>query len=143
MAEEHRPLAAKLDHLFRMVHPRGRGEYTYREVAASIAAAGGPQISASYVWQLRTGSKDNPTKRHIEALATFFGVAPAYFFDDVESEAADRQLSALVSLRDAGVETLALRAAGLSAESLSLIADLVERTRLLEGLEDSPADKPH
>jgi transcriptional regulator with XRE-family HTH domain len=129
------PLAARLDHLFKLVHPRDRGEYSYREVAHGIAESTGVAISPSYVWQLRMGQKDNPTKRHIEALAAFFGVAPSYFFDESESARVDSELAALASLRDGGVQAIALRATGLSSESLRLIADLIERTRVLEGLD--------
>src|SRR6266540_436032 len=66
-ATDGRTLADKLDHLFRSVHPRGRGEYTYAEVAKAIEDRGGPTVSATYIWQLRKGRRDNPTKRHLEA----------------------------------------------------------------------------
>ena len=66
-------LAKKIDRLFKTVHP-GRGEYTHEQVADAIRQAGGPTISATYVWQLRKGIRDNPTKRHLEALSGFFGV---------------------------------------------------------------------
>ncbi len=93
-----RKLADKLDHLFRSVHPRGRGEYTYAEVAKAIEDRGGPTVSATYIWQLRKGRRDNPTKRHLEALADFFGVRPAYFFDDAEAERTDARLRELEGL---------------------------------------------
>jgi hypothetical protein len=64
MAEDGRParrtLAQKLDHLFATVHPP-KGEYTHEEVATGIRDRGGPTISATYVWQLRKGLRDNPT----------------------------------------------------------------------------------
>lgn len=44
---EGRTLAEKLDHLFRTVHPRGRGKYSYAEVAEGIRSRGGPTVSAS------------------------------------------------------------------------------------------------
>jgi|NGEPerStandDraft_6_1074524.scaffolds.fasta_scaffold27042_2 transcriptional regulator with XRE-family HTH domain len=125
-------LAEKLDYLFQVVHPAGRGEYTYREVAATIQR-GGPSISSSYLWQLRSGLKDNPTKKHIEALAKFFGVPAAYFFDDEKAEQVDAQLGVLNAMRDAGVRQVALRAADLSPESLGVIRSMIERTRELEG----------
>ena len=79
-------LADRLDHLFRTVHPKDRGPYTHAEVAEAInAAAQDGVISATSVWQLRTGRRDNPTRRHLSALAAFFGVSPMYFFDDVEA----------------------------------------------------------
>ena len=129
-----RTLAEKLDYLFKTVHPRTRGEYTYREAAAVIEEQGGPTISASYIHQLRTGAKDNPTKRHLEGLAKFFGVSPAYFFDDAEAERIDAGLAVLAAMRDADVRNVALRAAGLSTESLGVIRGMIERTRQLEGL---------
>ena len=69
-------LAEKLDALF-----RARGDASLEDVARAIRAGGGPTISASYLWLLRTGRKTNPTLRHLEALARYFGVPPAYFFD--------------------------------------------------------------
>lgn len=133
---EQRTLAEKLDHLFATVHPRGRGPYTNDEVARSIAASGGPTISASYIWSLRTGKKDNPTKRHLEALATFFRVPPSYFFDEESSERIDAELSLLATMRDNNVRNVALRASGLSAATLDTIRGFIERARVLEGLAD-------
>jgi len=126
-------LAEKLDYLFKTIHPAGRGEFSYREVAAAIEAQGGPTASASYLHQLRTGGKDNPTKRHLEVLAKFFGVSPAYFFDDAETDKIEAQLALLIAMRDANVRNVALRAAGLSAEGLDMVRVLIERTRRLEG----------
>jgi transcriptional regulator with XRE-family HTH domain len=127
-------LAAKVDRLFRTVRPHDGGEYSFEEVAAAIRAKNGPTISATYLWQLRKGLRDNPTKRHLEALAGFFGVPPAYFFDDAEAERIDAELALLTALRDAPVRQIALRANGLSAKSLQAIADMVDRVRELEGL---------
>jgi transcriptional regulator with XRE-family HTH domain len=135
-------LAQKLDRLFRTLHPRDRGEYSFKEVARAIAAKDGPSISATYLWQLRTGQKDNPTKRHLEALADFFGVSPAYFFDDEAATRIDAELDLLATLRDASVRQIALRAAGLSTESLRAIAAMVEHARRLEHLPDPERDGP-
>src|SRR5918912_4151596 len=115
-------LADKLDRLFKTVRPRDGGEFTFEEVAEGIRRRGGPTISATYIWQLRKGLRDNPTKRHLEALADFFGVSPAYFFDDAAAERIDAELALLAALRDAPVRRLALRASGLSPDSLVTIA---------------------
>ena len=131
-----RSLAQKLDHLFVTVHP-AKGEYTHQQVAEAIEAAGGPTISATYLWQLRNGKRDNPTMRHLEALSAFFGVPPTYFFDDDAAAAIDSELQLLASLRDASVRQLALRASGLSKDSLGALADMVDRVRKLEGLPDN------
>lgn len=130
-------LAEKLDRLFRSMHPRNRAEYSHEEVAEAIRSRGGPTISATYLWQLRRGVRDNPTKKHLEALADFFGVSPAYFFDDEAAARIDAELELLAALRDAPVRQVALRAFGLSTESLTAITEMIERVRQLEGLSDS------
>lgn len=135
-------LAAKVDHLFRTVHPQTGREYSFEEVAEALRARGGPTISATYLWQLRKGLRDNPTKRHLEALAEFFGVPAAYFFDDGESERIDAELTLLTALRDTPVRQIALRANGLSPKSLEAIAEMVERVRELEGLPQPDPQTP-
>ncbi|CCF85427.1 helix-turn-helix domain-containing protein [Nitrolancea hollandica] len=135
-------LAEKLNHLFHTVHPRNRAEYSNEEVAEAVRSRGGPTISATYLWQLRKGLRDNPTKKHVEALAQFFGVSPAYFFDDEAAAQIKAELELLAALRDASVRQLALRASGLSPESLSALAEMIERVRQLEGLPDPIPGEP-
>ena len=130
-----RPLSDKIDHLFQVVRP-AKGEYTHEQVAKAIEERGGPTISASYLWQLRKGLRDNPTKKHLEALADFFGVPPAYFFDETAADRIDAELDLLASMRDADVRNVALRASGLSTQTLRAITDMIERARQLEGLDD-------
>ncbi|MFJ9694032.1 XRE family transcriptional regulator [Kitasatospora sp. NPDC101183] len=133
-------LAERLDRLFRTVHPAGRDEYTYEEVATAIRESG-TTISHTYVWQLRKGVRDNPTMRHLEGLAKFFGVPASYFLDE-DVTAIDAQLQLLAALRDAPVRTIALRASGLSPSGLAAIQAMVEHARTLEGLPDDPAAPP-
>jgi hypothetical protein len=135
-------LASKLDRLFAAVRPGGRGEYSYQEVADSIRSEGGPTISATYLWQLRKGLRDNPTRNHLAALAKFFGVSPAYFFDEDTAEVVDAQLSLLAAMRDASVRTVALRAQGLSVESLAAVQVVIDHARRLEGLESDTQPGP-
>ncbi len=132
-------LAAKLDRLFQVVRPEPGREYSSAEVSAAVVEMGGPTISSTYVWQLRKGLRDNPTKSHIEALASFFGVSPAYFLDDEAAARVDAELELLTAIRDTSIRRIALRSAGLSADSLRTIADVIERVRVLEGLDPSPA----
>ena len=135
-----RTLAEKVDRLFSQVRPT-KGEYSYEHVASAIRAEGGPTISATYLWQLRKGLRDNPTMKHLEALSSFFGVPAAYFFDDEAAARVDSELTLLATIRDASVRKVALRASGLSPESLDTIADMIERVRKLEGLPDGPSGK--
>jgi transcriptional regulator with XRE-family HTH domain len=133
--------ATKLDRLFRTVRPAGGSrEFSYREVARGIEQRGDVTISASYLHQLRTGAKDNPTIKHLEAIASFFGVPASYFLDEQVAAEVSAELKLLSAMRDVGVRDVAMRAHGLSKESLSVVADMIERTRELEGL-DSPSTK--
>jgi transcriptional regulator with XRE-family HTH domain len=133
-------LAEKLNHLFETVHPPGRPEFSSEDVAEGIRVRGGPTISATYIWQLRKGLRDNPTKKHLEALAEYFGVTPAYFFDEEAAERIEAELELLAALRDAPVRHIALRASGLSPQSLRAIAEMIDRVRELEGLQDGDTE---
>ena len=125
-------LAGKLERLFRTVRPAGRREYSLEEAALAIRRRGGPTISASYLWLLRTGRKANPTKRHLEALASFFGVPPAYFFDDALGARSAADLDLLATLRAAPLRRIAVAAAELSPAGQRAAALLVEHIRDLE-----------
>lgn len=135
-------LADRLNHLFDTVAPPGRGAYSNQDVAAGIRAAG-TDISAQYISLLRRGERDNPTLRHLDALARFFGVPPAYFFDAATTRRVDDELAALAALRDAGVRGVALRAAGLSPTGLDAVQAIIDQVRRLEGLAPPDADGPH
>jgi transcriptional regulator with XRE-family HTH domain len=135
--------AERLDRLFRTVHPKDRGPYTPADVAEAINAEAGERVvSGTYLWLLRTGQRDNPTMKHLIAIARFFGVPPTYFFPDdtVEQDAVPAEVVAALS--DDKVRDMALRAAGLSDRSLTAITDMINSARALEGLEDdaSPED---
>ena len=130
-------MAYRLDYLFRTVHPGGRGPYTPAEVAEGVnSAAGDKVISSTYVWQLRTGRRDNPTQRHLSALAAFFGVSPMYFFEQCEADrdAVPPELAA--ALQNDDLRDVATRAAGLSKRSLRAIKEMIESARTVEGLAD-------
>lgn len=124
--------AQRLDYLFKTVYPRGRGEYSYREVARALEDDG-VQISASYLQMLRTGTQPDPRIGHVSAIAKFFGVPPSYFFDDDEAERIEAQIAIVAALRDSGVKDLVLRATGLSDQGLRMVAEMIEHVRELEG----------
>lgn len=131
-------LAERIDRLFRTHRsPRGR-EYSYREVAAAIRQRAdgreGETISAAYIWGLRTGAKDNPTMRHLQALARFFQVSPAYFFEEELTEFPEAEVRLLAASRKETLRRLAVTLLGLSDESLNAVLNLAYRLRHLEGL---------
>lgn len=109
-----RTLAAKLNYLFDRVRRDDGSEWTGKDVVGVVRARG-VELSASHLSELRRGVKENPTVRVLQALADFFQVRVAFFFDDHEAVAqteADLELRA--AMRDAQVQQVAARAAGLS-----------------------------
>jgi transcriptional regulator with XRE-family HTH domain len=133
--------AERLDHLFRSVHPKDRGPYTTAEAADAInAATGEKMISGTYLWLLRTGQRDNPTMKHLIAIARLFSVPPTYFFPDdaLEENAVPAELAA--ALGDAQVREMTLRAVGLSDRSLKAITDMINNARSVEGLPDASSN---
>jgi ESX-1-secreted protein regulator len=126
--------------LFQVVRRPDREQYSHEDVAGSCREATGESFSATYLWQLRTGRRDNPTKRHLEALAAFFQVPPAYFFDDAQGAAIAEELDLLAALRDTGVRDVALRAVTLSPEGLGTIHDLIDVIARREAAARDPGD---
>ncbi|WP_202231877.1 XRE family transcriptional regulator [Actinacidiphila reveromycinica] len=131
-------LAEKIDALFRVVRRPDREAYTHEEVAGACRDATGESFSTTYLWQLRTGRRTNPTKRHLEALAQFFRIPVAYFFDDEQGARIAAELELLGALRDAGVRSVALRAVNLSAEGMGTISDMIDLIARREAERNSP-----
>jgi transcriptional regulator with XRE-family HTH domain len=123
-------VSEKIDHLFQTVRrPDGR-EFTYDDVEQGTAG----RVSRSYVWKLRHGRNRNPSLDVIEALGEFFRVPPAYFFGDGSADKSPAKEVAQVAalLRDPAARKVAERAKGLSPQSVSAIADMVEHLRKIE-----------
>lgn len=133
--------AGRLDYLFRTVHPRSQRPYSYDFVAEAVSAQG-IDISGNYIWMLRTGRRDNPTLRHMEGLARFFGVSTAFLSDQDEAERVSGQLTKLSALALSGVEHVAMRGATVEASTLDAITALLDQVReLTSGLRpDAPPD---
>ncbi len=122
-----RTLADRLNHLFATVKPAGRESFSNQEVATATG------LSASLLRYLRSGERDNPTIQTLEALAQFFGVPVAYFYDDDAAARIEQQLSqlqAMAALQQAlqrdGVQQLATRMGELSDGGIAAIAQLVD-----------------
>lgn len=93
----------------------------------------GVSFSATYLWGLRTGVKDNPTMRHLQALAGFFNVSPSYFFDE-ELKQVPENGRLLAATRHQTLRRVADSILGLSDDSLNALLNLAYRMRQLEGL---------
>ncbi|MCY1139612.1 helix-turn-helix domain-containing protein [Actinoplanes sp. Pm04-4] len=116
-------ISGRLDRLFKQLRP----EPSYMAVAEAVRNDQNVSISHTYIWQLRTGRRDNPTIQHLTALATYFGVPVSYFVDDEQTVRIDSQLDLLRTIRDAGVTELALRAADVSPRGRDTISELIQR----------------
>ncbi|MFF8918960.1 transcriptional regulator [Streptomyces sp. NPDC015032] len=139
-------LAERLNRLFDRKNPATGNRYTNAEVSRAIADAAGEwdgiTVAASTIASIRSGAKPNPTKNTIEALARHFKVKPEYFFPDFDAEEVEKVPAAfelIEAVRDSEVRGIALRAHGLSADSLRMIASVVTQARRLEGL-DNPGE---
>ncbi len=134
-----RTFADKINHLFDVVRKPDGTTYSNEEVAAQMATgAGEKKVSRNYIWMLRTGERDNPTKKHLEALATFFSVKPAYFFDEEISAAIFAELSMLKLLKESRVGRLAMRLDGLDERSIETVTHVIESLRVADGLPPNP-----
>lgn len=128
-------LSDRINYLFDNVRRPDGKPHSNDEVAAAMAERGGSTVSGAYLSLLRRGERDNPTKKHLEAIAEFFEVSPAFFFDKARAQAIVDEINLLRTLADAGVKRVATRLGGLSPDSLRNIESIVERVRALEGLD--------
>jgi transcriptional regulator with XRE-family HTH domain len=148
MVERARALADKLNHLFATATARSGQEYSNEQVAGAIVATG-VTISQSYIWQLRKGKKDNPTFKHLQALAAFFGVPVSYFFDDEVTDRVDQQLEELKAeqarlheiMERSDAQLMALRAGELSPAGRRQVMDLLDVVHRLEQAEKDTRPK--
>ncbi len=133
MAERGRDFADKLNHLFAVTKSPEGEEYSNDFAADSITVAG-TKISGTYVWQLRKRKRDNPTIKHVEGLAKFFGVPVNYFFDDDVTDRVDQQLRELAAeqerlkanVGDQEAQRIAMRAGELTPDRRQLVMDLLD-----------------
>lgn len=133
-------LAARLDRLFDVMRKQNEPPLSNAAAAAAITKQTGVSISPAYLWQLRSGLKDNPTVTHLRAIAEFFGVPPSYLIDGNPDPNLDAQLTMLQAMRDSGIRDLARRASGLTPAALNSLSVVIDHIRQLEQL---PPIAPH
>jgi transcriptional regulator with XRE-family HTH domain len=139
-------LADRINHLFATVRAKGDQEYSNEQVASALREAGTP-ISQSYIWQLRKRKKTNPTLKHLQGLANFFGVPPAYFFDDEVARSVDNKLGELLAeqarlaqaVDNGEVRLMAQRAGELSPARRKQVMELLDVVYRLEQAEHGDA----
>lgn len=137
-ADEKPFVAQRLDLLFELAKEKAGRKLGAGTVADGInAAAGEKVIDQTYIWQLRTGRKDNPSYNVLRQLAQYFGVSPAFFFPDDPTLTVGANVQAALS--DERVRVLALAAVGLSDPSLDALTAMAKNARTLEGLSELSA----
>lgn len=83
-------LSGKIDRLLNAARGRDSKPLSNAAAADAISRETGVAISGTYLWQLRTGAKTNPTLAHLRAIADFCGVPARYLVEeggDAEIEA--------------------------------------------------------
>lgn len=122
--ERSKVFAARLDYLFKNVHPRDRGPYTNAEVARAIG------VSETYIGYLRSGARDNPTLMQMQALADFWDVPLASFVDGGEGDRVRDDLQLLKAFKDVGAKQIALRTvAELSDDNVNTVLPVLRRLK--------------
>ncbi len=133
-------LGTRLEHLFATI-PSPGGRWTNVEMTNQLAQRG-IQTTAAYISMLRRGQRANPSLAIVTGIAGAFGVPVAYFYDDNVADRLNSDLELLVAVRQAGLENIALRAAGLSPKGLREVGRIIDAVRRIEGLDESdPEDE--
>jgi hypothetical protein len=125
-------VAQRLTMLFeRYRQPNGK-KWTYRQVADWINETFGQGkeiISASYVFQLKTGARPNPSQKVLEWVAAFFKVDPALLItqhlDEVSLPDAD-EVVIRQALTDSGLRHAMLLLAGVRRDKLPAVISVLE-----------------
>lgn len=129
-----RTVAEKLNRLFEVLHPAGSRPLNNRELASRVKEQGG-SISQTYISQLRSGARDNPTLEHLIGIAAAFGVPAGYFTDPEVADRVDAELDRLVEMQQAKPElaeiaemqvNINLRTASLDESDREALEDMVQ-----------------
>lgn len=120
-----------------MLRPAADGKPWSDRSVSRAAAERGYTLSPTYVRQLRTGARTNPSIDVVNVLAQVFEVPVTFFYAQPD---ADEIVKALEVLRAAGVEAVLSRGEGhLSPATLRLIADAISQP--LDDPNPEPADR--
>ena len=137
-------LADKVDWLIEQARPAGGSPLSNSDVCRMIYDATREEVSVTTIWKLRNGQQANPQMRVVQALATTFGVQPAFFFEDYDEDKLgllQDQVELLALVRDAGITSAELRAIlGMDATGRTALASLIGRVARAEA-QGGPSDQ--
>lgn len=140
------PLADLLNVLFdKRRKPDGRA-YSNEDVASAIRAKGG-QITQSYIWMLRRGTREDPKISHLKALADFFDVPSGFFLDADVYEKTMAELSGepVADRGEAKLERVMLRRVSeMSPQSRKLVMSMIRHVSELDrATDEAKQDQDH
>ncbi|GGQ72311.1 hypothetical protein GCM10010195_30060 [Kitasatospora griseola] len=127
--------ASRFRRLIAVIYPKDLGR-PWRD--SEIAEGTG--LSGTYIGNLRKGTQ-KPSLENAVRIAKFFGVPLDYFSDSETAGAVERDLRRIEALRDARVERIAMRAAGLPPEMQDAALTIVEQLRRAVGLPTGQSDE--
>ncbi|MFD0274697.1 hypothetical protein ACFVHB_12450 [Kitasatospora sp. NPDC127111] len=122
-------IAAVFNYLLEHRHPADRKPYSIPEIAA------GTGYSESTLKGMKSGANDNPKVQTLLDVARFFDVPPDIWVSSkpLDEILADRDLHN--AMRDAGIESIALRSKDLNPANRKLVADMITVARKSQGLD--------
>lgn len=127
MSSESRPLSARIDRLFRAMHPRDEPEVSSVFVASKASAVSGMTVTSDLVDGLRDGTVTSADPQILKAIAKCFNAPENYLFD-LDCSKFDAQLQVITSLRDARLNWFAFRGTGsIPTEQLEQVSDVLDR----------------
>ena len=120
-------MALRMQYLLATVPKADGVAYTVEEVAD------GTSLSLTYLRNMLAGRQDNPSRKVIAALARFFRVSPAYFFEAQDSEDAERQAPT------SEIELTLRSAERLGPEGRQLLLDMIRLAQRITRHRNDPA----
>jgi hypothetical protein len=122
--------AGRLNRLFEIAHPPGRGPFSSTEVV-SLVRARGAKFSTPYLSQLRRGRRTQPSAEIVNVLSAVFGLEPGYLSgsDTVYCQNVDEDLGWLRLTRDSTVRELTTAILELSPDAQEEIVRMIDERR--------------
>ncbi len=108
------------------------GRMSNRTLAFQVTQAGHP-VSATYLSQLRSGNRENPSPALVEAVARVLAVESAQLNGGGGSDPVPEDEVVAAAVTDPVLRRLLATAAGLSAASVELLSNMAGRLRVAEG----------
>ncbi len=117
------------------------------EEVARRCQASGYEVAASYLADLRSGLKDNPSIKTLEGIAEAFGVHVSFFFTgpvhanpDQDAAQADWELNE--AMKDEGVREIALRSSALDPAGRRILAAMLRELSEVKVTRHEPVPPP-